>query len=94
MLDMTQEGSTEFRQLDTGLLPLRLRVRLHVSGKAGAASALDIFSVIASHAGEDFDDAIQKTQGLIKWSVMGVGLGLLCLSFASIFSMAATMMIN
>jgi hypothetical protein len=91
MLDGTQEGSTEFKQLDTGLLPLKLRVRMHVSGKSKAATANGVFAIIAEHAGKDFDEAIQKTQGVIKWTLLGVGLGLLGLSIASIFSMAANM---
>lgn len=91
MLDGTQEGSTEFRQLDTGLLPLKLRVRLHVSGKFKAATANGVFAIIAEHAGADFDEAIEKTQGMIKWTLLGIGLGLLGLSIASIFSMAANM---
>lgn len=91
MLSGTQEGSTEFKQLDTGLLPLKLRVRLHVSGKSKAVAANGVFAIIAEHAGKDFDEAIEKTQGVIKWTLLGIGLGFLGLSIASIFSMAANM---
>jgi type II secretory pathway component PulF len=91
MLDMTQEGVSEFKQLDTNLLPIQLRIRLLVSGKSGSKSATEVFSTVAKHATRDFSEAIQKAQATLYWSLIAIGMGLLGLAIGAVFSMSANM---
>lgn len=89
MLDKTQFGVTEFRQLDTGLLPLELRVRLQVSGEKGSGSSTEIFNIISQNAAKDFRSAILRACSTAKWAMIGCGLSMLFLAFGSIFAMAS-----
>jgi len=91
MLDMTQEGVSEFKQLDTNLLPIQLRIRILVSGRSGAKNATEVFTLVAAHAAEDFGSAIEKAQAALKWSLIGLGFGLLGLAISSVFSLSANM---
>lgn len=92
MLFKTQHGVTEFQQLDTGLLPVELRIRLQVSGEKGGGSSSEIFNVIAQNATKDFGNAIERASAVAKWSMMLSGIGLLFVGLGSIFSMAFDML--
>lgn len=94
MLHKTQRGESEFQQLDTGLLPLELRIRLQVSGQRGGGSSTEIFNIISNNATKDFGRAILKTSNIAKWSMMLTGISLLFLSFGSIFMMASDMLMS
>lgn len=62
MLELSERGRFALEQLDTGLLPKRMRVRLGVAGKtSGGLSMSDTFDSIANNLSSDFGHSMAKT---------------------------------
>ena len=86
MLSMTKEGDTEFTQLDTGLLPLYLRVRMKVRGR-NSSTSMGVFTVISESAGSDFKAAIMAGLSFTKWAMIAIGFVFIITAYVSLFSM-------
>ncbi|MNG99280.1 hypothetical protein D3C79_584450 [compost metagenome] len=60
MLDMTSSGVYGLLQLETGLLPPRLKLRLRIASKSGVSDQAKIFHIIAHESFEDFEASMEK----------------------------------
>lgn len=62
MLEMSEKGKFSLEQLNTGLLPKRMRVRLGVAGKtSGGLTMTETFDSIAKNLASDYGSAMAKS---------------------------------
>lgn len=78
MLDMTRLGTTDLKQLDTGLLTPRLRIRLKSAGARTDGNIDDAFMAIATKASADFEKYLKQTgEQLSLWlTMLGVAMSI------------------
>ncbi|WP_330544781.1 type II secretion system F family protein (plasmid) [Aeromonas hydrophila] len=77
MLDMTSSGVYGLLQLETGLLPPRLKLRLRIASKSGVSDQAKIFHIIAHESFEDFEASMEKPRVAIGSFFLVLGVFLL-----------------
>jgi len=60
MRDMTKIGVYGLLQLETGLLPHRLRLRLRIASASGINKECDILSIVANDSFDDFKQGLEQ----------------------------------
>jgi len=93
MLDMTRTGSTDLEQLNTGLLPLRLQVRLKIAGMQ-SGSMDNAFEVIAETASSDVTKKLNFIAANIQFWMIITGVSLLAMSVIVILNILLGIAMN
>ncbi|WP_323947466.1 type II secretion system F family protein [Aeromonas hydrophila] len=85
MLDMTSGGVFGLLQLETGLLPTRLKMRLRVSQLSGVSDQTQLLAIIASESFGDFKKALEKPKNLIRNISLAAGATIMIFSLYAMF---------
>ncbi|GIC77217.1 type II secretion system F family protein [Moritella sp. F3] len=93
MLDMTRTGSTDLEQLNTGLLPPRLQVRLKIAGMQNG-SMDSVFELIAETASSDVTKKLNLIAANIKFWLMITGISMLAMSVMVILNILLGVAMN
>jgi hypothetical protein len=85
MLDMTSGGVFGLLQLETGLLPTRLKMRLRIAQLSGISDQSELLAVIAAESFGDFEKALQKPRTLIRNICLLLGAVIMILAIYAMF---------
>ncbi|NQZ49375.1 MAG: type II secretion system F family protein [Moritella sp.] len=93
MLDMTRTGTTDLEQLNTGLLPRRLQIRLKIAGMQ-KGNLDNVFELIAETANIDVSKKLNLIAATIKYWLMVTGIGMLGMSVTVILNILLGIAMN
>ncbi|MFM5296258.1 hypothetical protein ACEUAI_18705 [Aeromonas veronii] len=85
MLDMTSGGVFGLLQLETGLLPTRLKMRLRIAQLSGISDQTQLLGVIAAESFGDFEKALEKPKSLIRNLSLIAGAVIMIISLYAMF---------
>ena len=85
MLDMTSGGVFGLLQLETGLLPTRMKMRLRIAQVSGVSDQTALLKVIANESFEDFKKALEQPKAVIRNMCLILGSAILITSLYAMF---------
>lgn len=94
MLEMTRQGEFGLLQLETGLLPSRLRLRMRVAGAQSNSQTGSVFSSIAEGASDDFIAHVKMVQRTLSAIFLIIGLLMILAGIFTLIVVSMDMAMN